>query len=87
MSDPHEIVLTDGRFASVRRMKVRDLTDCTSGNAWEFCALLATRLTLIDGKPVTLAEIMDGDYEVWRPVFKCITDQLDRSQLLQSGIA
>ena len=83
-----EVVLADGRFATVRRITVGDM--CVAGQAASGVAILARLSAMcvtLDDKMIDVDEWLAMDYEYAMPVFRQLSEQLSKAYQHRKGIA
>ena len=71
-----EIILPSGRKAVVAAPTVRDFVVSLNENPILTICILASRLATIDGHPVELPELLDGDMEEYAPLLKLTNEAL-----------
>jgi hypothetical protein len=87
MGAVRQIVLTDGRFATIRPIAVKDIIVVYHANPMVMMIGLISRVVTIDDRPVTLAEISEDELSVWFPVLNVLNDELKAILAIGKGVA
>lgn len=83
-----EIVLPTGEFCEVGIITVADMAAAfTSHGGLLAMSILAHRLAKIDGKSLSLDEVVSMPYSKAAPIFTLLTQQLDSAYKTRLGIA
>lgn len=82
-----QIVLTDGRFATIRPIAVKDIIGVYHANPMVMMIGLISRVVTIDDRPVTLAEISEDELSVWFPVLNVLNEELKAILAIGKGVA
>lgn len=86
---PIEVVLDDGRFASIKRPTRGDLVEMVVRAAGDMNMLiphLVAMLVQIDGEPISVQEWLDSDFEASAPIANAL-DAILKSAGNNRGVA
>lgn len=84
-----EVVLPSGEFCRVGTIRVMDMAAAFSvGNSGILSmAILAHRLATIDGRSLTLDQVLQMSHADAAPIFHLLTKQMDKAFKTREGIA